>query len=47
MIATIAFAHGLTLHTANPDAFRGIDGLEVRAVTTHAVATSVLTSWWG
>ena len=32
MIAAIAIAHGLPLFTANPDDFRGIDGLEVRVV---------------
>ena len=32
MIAAIAIAHGLPLYTANPDDFRGIDGLEVRVV---------------
>ena len=32
MIAAIAIAHGLPLYTANPDGFRGIDGLEVRVV---------------
>jgi predicted nucleic acid-binding protein len=33
MIAAIAIAHGLPLYTANPDDFRGIDGLELRVVT--------------
>ena len=32
MIAAIALAHGLPLYTANPDDFKGIDGLEVRVV---------------
>jgi predicted nucleic acid-binding protein len=32
MIAAIALAHGLPLYTANPEGFRGIDGLEVRVV---------------
>jgi predicted nucleic acid-binding protein len=32
MIAAIAIAHGLPLFTANPDDFRGIDGLDVRGV---------------
>jgi tRNA(fMet)-specific endonuclease VapC len=32
MIAATALAHALPLYTANPDDFRGIDGLEVRVV---------------
>lgn len=32
MIAATALAHGLPLYTANPDDFRGIDGLELRVV---------------
>jgi len=33
MIAATAIAHGLPLHTCNPDDFEGIDGLTVVAVT--------------
>ena len=36
MIAAIAIAHGLPIYTANPDDFRGIDGLEVRVVRASA-----------
>ena len=36
MIAAIAIAHGLPLFTANPDDFRGIDGLDVRVVKVGA-----------
>lgn len=32
MIAAIAIANGLPLHTCNPDDFTGIDGLEVQAI---------------
>jgi len=32
MIAAIALALGLPLYTANPDDFRGIDGLDLRVV---------------
>lgn len=32
MIAAIALAHDLPVHTANPDDFAGIDGLDVIAV---------------
>lgn len=32
MIAATALAHGLPVHTCNPDDFTGIDGLEVVAV---------------
>lgn len=33
LIAAIALSRGLPVHTANPDDFAGIDGLEVRSVT--------------
>jgi predicted nucleic acid-binding protein len=33
LIAATALAEGLPLYTMNPDDFRGIDGLDVRAVT--------------
>jgi predicted nucleic acid-binding protein len=32
MIAAIALANGLPVHTCNPDSFAGIDGLTVIAV---------------
>jgi tRNA(fMet)-specific endonuclease VapC len=32
MIAAIAIANGLSLHTCDPDDFTGIDGLEVQAI---------------
>lgn len=32
MIAAVAIANGLALHTCNPDDFNGIDGLELVAV---------------
>lgn len=32
MIAAIAIANGLPLHTCDPDDFAGIDGLDVRAI---------------
>jgi tRNA(fMet)-specific endonuclease VapC len=32
MIAAIAIANGLPLHTCDPDDFTGIDGLEVQAI---------------
>jgi len=36
MVAAIALSHGLPLYTANPDDFRGIEGLEVRVVQAGA-----------
>lgn len=33
LIAAVAVANGLPVHTADPDGFRGIGGLEVRAVS--------------
>lgn len=35
MIAAIAIAHDLPLYTANPDDFKGIEGLEVRVIATN------------
>lgn len=34
LIAAVAVARGLTLHTANPDDFPGLDGLRIVPVTT-------------
>ncbi len=35
LIAATALAHGIPLYTANPDDFAGIDGLDVRTVTSR------------
>ncbi len=33
MIAAVAMANGLPLYTCNPRTFRGIDGLQIMAVS--------------